>query len=349
MTAPRREYRPNIKVGAELADATPVILKKVRLIPVPLQALGMAALGAVLFDVSYLVASPLRPVFFYLGAGLAVTALLTFLLHLYLKPVRQVLPNGHSVMRPRSRMLLVFVFMVPTIWLSLIVTKFDMHIIARRGYQMMNILEKIFNPDFPYFEKVWPPLLDTIKMSLVGSALGSFLSLPVAVVASSNINNSKIILWGLRVIVNVVRTLPTLIIASVCALIFGLGTFAGTVAITVFTFGVVSKMLYESIETIDMGPFEAMESLGASRFRAFWSACMPQILPTYLSHSLYSFEMNIRAASILGYVGAGGLGILIAERVGWRDYESLGTVLLALFVTVLVIENLSAYLRRKLS
>ena len=76
---------------------------------------------------------------------------------------------------------------------------------------------------------------------------------------------------------------------------------------------------------------------------------MPQILPTYLSHSLYSFEMNIRAASILGYVGAGGLGILISERVGWRDYESLGTVLVALFVTVLIIENLTGYLRRKLS
>ena len=284
-------------------------------------------LGAMLFALSWLMVFPMRMIFFTLGAGLAVTALMTYLLHLYLKPVRQSLPNGHSVMRPHSRLLLVFLFLVPAVWLSLIVTKFDTGIISRRGYQMMNILEKIFNPDFSYFERVWPPLLDTIKMSLVGSALGSFLSLPVAVVASSNINRSKTTLWALRVVINVVRTLPTLIIASVCALIFGLGTFAGTVAITVFTFGVVSKMLYESIETIDMGPFEAMESLGATRFQAFWSACFPQILPTYLSHCLYSFEINIRAASILGYVGAGGLGILINERVGWRDYEGLGMCL----------------------
>ena len=76
---------------------------------------------------------------------------------------------------------------------------------------------------------------------------------------------------------------------------------------------------------------------------------MPQILPTYLSHCLYSFEINVRAASILGYVGAGGLGILINERVGWRDYEGLGTVLIALFLVVLLIENTSQYLRRKLS
>ena len=134
-------------------------------------------------------------------------------------------------------------------------------------------------------------------------------------------------------------------IASICALVFGLGTFAGTVAIVIFTFGVVTKMLYESIETINMGPFEALESAGADKFRAFWSAVFPQVLPT----CLYSFEMNVRAASILGYVGAGGLGILIDERIGWRDYNGLGTVLLTLFVAVLLIENLSQFLRSKLS
>ena len=144
-------------------------------------------------------------------------------------------------------------------------------------------------------------------------------------------------------------TLPTLVIAKFAALIFGLGTFAGTMAITVFTFGVVSKMLYEAIETIDMGAFEAMESAGGNKFQSFWSACFPQILPTYLSYCLYSLEMNIRAAAILGYVGAGGLGILINERVGWRDYHGLGTLLLTLFVVVLIIENTSEYLRKKLS
>ena len=133
------------------------------------------------------------------------------------------------------------------------------------------------------------------------------------------------------------------------ALVFGLGTFAGTLAISVFTFGIVAKMLYESIETIDMGPFEAMEAMGANKFQAFWSACVPQILPVYLSHSLYCFEMNVRASAILGYVGAGGLGITINERIGWRDYEGLGMVLLTLFVVVVAIEFLSEYLRGKLS
>ena len=103
-------------------------------------------------------------------------------------------------------------------------------------------------------------------------------------------------------------------------------------------------MLFESIETIDMGPFEAMEALGANKFQAFWSACVPQILPVYLSHSLYCFEMNIRASAILGYVG-----ITINERIGWRDYNSLGMVLLSLFVVVVAIDFFSEYLRKKLS
>jgi len=228
-------------------------------------------------------------------------------------------------------------------------TDFDFEIIIKRGYQLGNILKKMFTPDWSYWDKVVEPLFETIKMSVMGSVIGSAIALPFAVFASTNINKNGFSVSILRVILNIVRTLPTLVIASICALIFKLGAFAGTIAITIFTFGIVAKMLYESIETIDMGPFEAMESLGANKVQAFWSACMPQILPTYLSHCLYSFEINIRAASILGYVGAGGLGILIQERISWRDYESLGTLLIMLFVVVLIIENLSQYLRRKLS
>ena len=186
-------------------------------------------------------------------------------------------------------------------------------------------------------------------MSIMGSVIGATLALPIAVLSSTNIHKNKFVIWFLRIPLMVIRTLPTLIIAKFAALIFGLGTFAGTVAIVIFTFGIIAKMMYESIETIDLGAFEAAESFGANKFQSFWSACMPQILPTYLSYCLYSLEMNIRAAAILGYVGAGGLGILINEFIGWRDYESLGAVLLALFVVVFIIENTSQYLRRKLS
>ena len=265
------------------------------------------------------------------------------------KPEIITLPNGHQVARPRSRTPLIASVLIAVVWASILLTGFDIGIIIRRGHQFVYILARIFQPNFEYFGKVVGPLMDTIKMSILGSVLGATLALPFAVVASTNINKSAWTVSLCRFLLNIIRTLPTLVIAKFAALIFGLGTFAGTVAITVFTFGVVSKMMYEAIETIDMGAFEAMESAGADKFQAFRTACFPQILPTYLSYCLYSLEMNIRAAAILGYVGAGGLGLLINERIGWRDYHGLGMVLLALFVVVFIIENTSQYLRRKLS
>ena len=265
------------------------------------------------------------------------------------KPETITLANGHTVQRPRSRTPLIAAILIAVVWASIQLTGFDIGIIIRRGHQFTYILARIFHPNFSYFGKVVGPLLDTIKMSILGSVLGATLALPFAVVASTNINKSALAVSLCRFLLNIIRTLPTLVIAKFAALIFGLGTFAGTVAITVFTFGVVSKMMYEAIETIDMGAFEAMESAGGDKFQSFRTACFPQILPTYLSYCLYSLEMNIRAAAILGYVGAGGLGLLINERIGWRDYEGLGMVLLALFVVVFIIENTSQYLRRKLS
>lgn len=265
------------------------------------------------------------------------------------KPEVITLPNGSTVERPRSRQPLIWAIVILIIYASIQLTGFDLSIIIKRGYQFTAILGKLFQPNFSYFPKVITPLLDTIKMSVLGSFLGATLALPFAVVASSNINRNGISVAVLRFLLNIIRTLPTLVIAKLAALIFGLGTFAGTAAILIFTFGVVSKMMYEAIETIDMGAFEAMESIGSNKFQSFWSACFPQILPTYLSYCLYSLEMNIRAAAILGYVGAGGLGLLIEERIGWRDYNGLGMVLLALFVVVFIIENTSQYLRKKLS
>ena len=265
------------------------------------------------------------------------------------KPQIITLPNGHSTMRRRSRVPLILLLLLVAIYLSLRMTGFDLKLIINRFDKLLDLFVKLFHPKWEFFNKVIGPLVDTVKMSILGTVIGCLLALPVAVLASTNICKSAAIVSVLRFILALIRTLPTLVIALVCALVFGLGTFAGTLAISIFTFGIVAKMLYESIETIDMGPFEAMEALGANKFQAFWSACVPQILPVYLSHSLYCFEMNVRASAILGYVGAGGLGITINERIGWRDYNGLGMVLLSLFVVVVAIEFFSEYLRKKLS
>ncbi len=169
--------------------------------------------------------------------------------------------------------------------------------------------------------------------------------MPVAILSSSNINKSIVIVSIFRFILGLIRSADAYHRAGLCFDILPRNLFRHR-CIAIFTFGIVAKMLFESIETIDMGPFEAMEALGANKFQAFWSACVPQILPVYLSHSLYCFEMNVRASAILGYVGAGGLGITINEAHRLATTTASAWSSLSLFVVVVAIDFFSEYLRK---
>jgi phosphonate transport system permease protein len=142
--------------------------------------------------------------------------------------------------------------------------------------------------------------------------------------------------------------LPTLVSALIATFIFGLGTIAGTTAIAIFSFSYIGKILYEEIETVDMGAFEAMEAMGTTKTRAFIVAIIPQVLPSFLSNSLYNFEGNVRYAAVLGYVGAGGIGMILNEQLGWREYPNVGMILVVLLITVFVIESISRWARKKL-
>lgn len=265
------------------------------------------------------------------------------------KPKKYVLPSGKTVQEKRSRAPLIVLILLALAWLSVYVTGFDFAVLLSRGKQFFVILNQMFPPNTEYLPKIWGPLLDTLKMSILGSFIGAVLAVPFAVLAASNIVSSRVVVSGVRLFLSLVRTLPTLVCALIATYIFGLGTMAGTCAIAVFTFAYVGKQLFEVIETVDMGPFEAMEALGATRIRAFVSAVFPQVLPTYLSVSLFCLEGNVRYASILGYVGAGGLGLIMNEKIGWRQYDSLGMILIVLFVTVVIIEWLSHALRKRLT
>ncbi|BCJ96005.1 phosphonate ABC transporter, permease protein PhnE [Anaerocolumna cellulosilytica] len=259
------------------------------------------------------------------------------------------LSNGKTIVKPRSYAVPAFLLFSIFLLLSVKVTGFNFHTLAENGNKFFDILKMMIPPKFTYMPRVWKPLLDTVKMSLLGSVVGSMLAIPFAIGASTNIVKNKIIISAIRLFISIVRTLPTLVTALIATYAFGFGTLAGTIAIAVFTFAYVGKLLYEQIETVDMGAFEAMEAMGAGRFRAFLSAICPQIMPGYLSNCLFCFEGNVRYASILGYVGAGGLGLILQEKIGWREYDNVGMILLMLFVTVLLIEGISHFIRSKLS
>ena len=258
------------------------------------------------------------------------------------------LENGKQIEKKRSRAPIYALVIIFLTVLSVDITGFDLSVLVSRINQFFVILGEMFPPKWDYLPQIWQPLFDTIKMSLLGSFIGSVAVVPFAMLASTNIIHNRVVVAAVRLLLSIVRTLPTLVSALIATYVFGLGTLAGTTAIAIFTFAYIGKILYEEIETVDMGAFEAMEAMGATKTRAFISSIVPQVLPSYLSNCLFCFEGNVRYASILGYVGAGGLGLILNEKIGWREYSSVGMILIALFVTVFIIETISRAARKRL-
>ena len=267
----------------------------------------------------------------------------------FMRPKELVLANGKKVYKKRSYSLIIVLLIALLIYWSGRMTGFDLQVLIKRGEEFFVILKRMVPPNTAYFKEVIPPLLDTIKMSVLGTFIGALLAIPYAMWSATNLTRNHWITSLLKLLLSLIRTLPTLVSALILTYIFGLGTFAGTLAIALFTFSFVTKQLYGAIETADMSPYEAMEALGAIKLYSFLGAIKPQVLPSYLSVVLYTFEGNVRHAAILGYVGAGGIGIILDENLGWREYQNVGMILLCLFFTVVVIESISRYLRTRLT
>lgn len=264
-------------------------------------------------------------------------------------PKEIVLPNGKKVYKQRSITPFIVILVLIAVYYSVELTGFKFSTLAKRGHEFFTILIAMVPPRWTFFDSVIQPLVDTIKMSILGTVIGALVAIPTAMLASVNLTRNKAVSGVVKFLLSIIRTLPTLVSALILTYVFGLGTFAGTLAIALFTFSFIGKQLYEQIETVDMAPYEAMESMGANRLYSFLGAIRPQVLPSFLSVTLYTFEGNVRHAAILGYVGAGGLGIILNENIAWRQYDKVGMILLALFVTVAIIETISRYLRKKLT
>lgn len=211
------------------------------------------------------------------------------------------------------------------------------------------ILGRMFGPpNIKYIPNIVNPMLETIRMAIVGTFIGALVALPVAVLAANNFIKSKWLHVPLRFILNIFRTIPALVLASLFVAIFGLGAFPGVLALSIFTFGLISKLTYETIESIDYGQVEALMSLGANKMNILRYAIMPQILPQFMSYTLYGFEVNVRAAAILGYVGAGGIGQLFQYNLDLRKFDKVGMIIIFSFVIVLIIDLISSNVRKRL-
>ncbi|WEK54614.1 MAG: phosphonate ABC transporter, permease protein PhnE [Candidatus Cohnella colombiensis] len=263
-------------------------------------------------------------------------------------PKKMMLTDGKIVLEKRTRIPLILLVLIAATILSVNLTDFDLKILFTRLVKFFGIIGEMIPPEWSYTSSLWKALVSTLQMSLFGSIIGALLALPFAILASINVIQNRAVVTIFRIILSLLRTFPTLVTALIATFVFGLGSTAGVVAIVLFTLSYVGKLLYEQIENVDMGPFEAMESIGMTRLQAFRYAVMPQVLPGYLSTSLFCFEGNVRYAAILGYVGAGGIGLLIKENIGWRDYPRVGIIILGLVVVVYLIETVSEHFRKKL-
>lgn len=163
------------------------------------------------------------------------------------------LPNGKVSVRPRSRTPLILGLVIIFTYISFKITGFDLSVLFRRGKEFFVILGELIPPNWDYLSYIWNPLFDTIKMSLLGSSLGAIAAIPIAILASNNIISNRFITSATKLFLSILRTLPILITALIATYIFGLGTMAGTVAIFLFSLSYVGKLLYEQIETVDMG------------------------------------------------------------------------------------------------
>ncbi|MGN1399194.1 MAG: phosphonate ABC transporter, permease protein PhnE [Erysipelotrichaceae bacterium] len=228
------------------------------------------------------------------------------------------------------------------------VTGFDLGRMLTRGKQFWELIGKMFPPNWDFFPSMKKPMIDTIVMSLLGTVFGCLLALPMSFYLSANFKFNKVYLTVHRGVLSLLRTLPTLVYAQLLSIVIGTGTLAGTISITIFTYTICVKMLYEQIETLDMGPYEALQSTGASRAKCMIKAMYPQLRGYFYSTVLYCFETNVRSAAILGYVGAGGIGVQINEQLTWRRYGNTGLMVLVLVITVVIIETISRNIRKKL-
>ena len=227
-------------------------------------------------------------------------------------------------------------------------TGFSLPMLWERGHYFIDTAGKMFPPDTSFISVILPPLRDTVYISLLGTGLGGMIGALGTVVCNSYVNQSKAVRIALKAVVHLFRCIPALILALLCTFVFGLGLWAGIIAVTFATAAVLTRLGYEDSENAELRTARVLEYTGAGRLKAYWVSVWKQVFPGYLANLLYLLESNVRNAAVLGFVGAGGIGLLLNEKMAWREYGKVGMILCVLYLVVLATEVLSGFLRVRL-
>ena len=213
--------------------------------------------------------------------------------------------------------------------------------------QAQIFLTQFLKPEWSYFGDLIEPMIATLAMSVAGTVLGVIFAIPAAFLGTEIVTRNKVVTMIFRAFFSLIRTIPNLLLAAIFVAIVGIGEFTGVLTIAVFTFGMVSQLVFAEIETIDLGPIEANESVGATRFQLAVTSVWPQVQTAVWQYVFYAFEVNVRASAVLGYVGAGGIGVTLNTALGFRQYGRVSLIILFILVVIFLVDWLSNYMREE--
>ncbi|WP_208592211.1 phosphonate ABC transporter, permease protein PhnE [Gracilibacillus suaedae] len=210
------------------------------------------------------------------------------------------------------------------------------------------IIFDLFPPDFSYIASLVEPALETIYMSFVAMVIGAIVAAFLAIFASATTAPHPIVQVAVRAFSSLFRNIPVLIWTILLAAAYGLGTLVGTIALIMVSTGALTRAFAEILEEIDMGQVEAVRATGASYGQVLAQGVLPQFLPGFFGWSLYMLEINIRASTIIGMVGGGGLGFVIQTQIKLFQYEQVSMAVLLTLVLVLIMEWITNQIRERI-
>jgi phosphonate transport system permease protein len=225
--------------------------------------------------------------------------------------------------------------------------KVDFELLKNSFPYIIDFVSRLFPPNLEVLDIAIKALIETIQMSLWGTTIGAILSLPIAIASANNIA-PRWLQWLANLLQNAVRSVPSIILGLIFVAATGLGAPAGTLALGIYTIGYLGKFYQQAIEAVDPRSLESLQVTGASKLQIVQYGILPQVLPLGLGYTLWMFEYNIRAASVLGVVGAGGIGFQLKSYIDGFEYTKATTMMLVLLIVVTVIDVFSSQLRHRL-
>jgi phosphonate transport system permease protein len=210
------------------------------------------------------------------------------------------------------------------------------------------LLRGFIEPNTGVFGLATGAMLETVYMAVIGTVVGAVLAFPMAFLAANNLLGSRLLAFPGKTLLVGIRTFPEILFAIIFVSAVGPGPIAGILAMGVNSVGFLGKVFSDVVEAIDSGPSEAIRAAGGNDLHVFFYSVVPQVLPEFASYVLYRFEINLRAASILGMVGAGGIGAPLIQRLQFRRWDEISMMLIVIVVVIVVVDTLSSSVRRRL-